>query len=140
MSTEEPSWKSALLDKGKADQRFEPYVWNSIDCGDGWRPLVEAFYALVEKSPCMSVAQVKEKYAGLRLYWDHDETKCKHEKWVKDEGMQPAPDRHWDELHGIVDGICYASEFMCEECGNYGKIRGQGWYKTLCDKCEAEGK
>lgn len=132
-------WKDTLLDKGEEDSRFRPYVWNAIDCGDGWRPLVEAFYALVEQNPCMRVAQVKEKYGGLRLYWDHNEEHCTHTKWVSVDEREPDPDGHFRRLMGVTDGLDHASNFMCESCGQYGRARRGGWIKTLCDD-HAEGR
>jgi hypothetical protein len=135
----EVNWKDALLNKGKDDDRFRPYVWNGIDCDIGWRPLVEGFYALVEKHPCMQVAQVKEKFGGLRLYWHHDDEACEHTKWIAKDTYEPNPEGHWESLYGIVSGLEYASGHMCETCGLHGTIRKGGWWRTLCDE-HAEGR
>lgn len=133
-------WKQNLLDKGEKEPRMRPYVWNGIDCQDGWRPLVEAFYALAEKHPCMQLAQIKEKYGTLRLYWSHDAGKCIHEGYT--DGVRgPAPNKCWDRLSGTIDGLEYASSRMCELCGQYGMIRTENrWVTTRCDSCFAEGK
>ena len=62
--------------------------------------------------------QVKEKYGTLRFYY-----------------------------HGgdeVIEGMVSMAESMthrtCEGCGCPGEKRGNGWVKTLCDKCDDERK
>lgn len=127
-------WKQDLLD------RHKPYVWAGIDCDEGWRPLVEAFYALADKHPCVVVAQVKEKYGTLRLYWDHDHEKCQQLYWDKEAQSMTLrdPEKHYSQLQGLVDGLDYASGFVCELCGKFGRVRGGSWVRTLCDEHASE--
>ena len=96
----------------------------SIEVGDGWRPLVEYGYNLLKDYPCLSAAQIKEKFGGLRFYVDHDyeHGKCKD----VDE---------WYEVEQILECL---SLLMCEQCGAYGKQRTGGWVKTLCDSCHSK--
>lgn len=125
-------WKDALLEIDT------PSTWPAIDCGDGWRPLVEAFYALVVKHPCLSVSQVKEKFGELRLYYNHEASECKYESWDhKEQCMRPDPTGHWEHWQGIVSGLECASIFTCESCGKYAVRAPQpGRYtKTLCEGC-----
>ena len=63
------------------------------------------------------VAQIKEKFGGLRYYADGD----------LDETM-----------YGAIDFAESLSYTICEECGEPGKLRSGGWIRTLCDKHEAE--
>jgi len=66
--------------------------------------------------PDVVVAQIKEKFGGLRFYYDGGDD--------------------------VVDGMVRMAESWagqtCEECGKPGKSRNGGWIKTLCDEHEAE--
>jgi hypothetical protein len=63
------------------------------------------------------IAQIKEKFGGLRYYADGD----------LDEAMDGAID--------FAESLSYT---ICEECGEPGKLRSGGWMRTLCDKHEVE--
>ncbi len=80
--------------------------------GKGWRPLVEALVHLCHQND-VYIAQVKEKYGGLRFYV----------------GGAPA----W--VHTLISAAETASLTICEECGKQGQPRDIGWIKTLCDAC-----
>jgi len=97
-----------------------PYY--GFDCPPGWRPIVEAFYAYVERYPCLQATQVKEKFGTLRLYWSHDFDcdKC---------------DAVWGTYGVVIDAIESVSRFTCEQCGAYGTLRTGSWVRTLCDHC-----
>lgn len=103
-------WKEALL------ERDTPIVWPAIDCGDGWRPLVEFLYDECERLG-LKVAQVKEKFGQLRFYVDGD--------------MEP--NAKVDEFYQIASVVQQISARICEQCGAHGGPRGGGWIKTLCD-------
>lgn len=108
------TWKDDLLD------RYTPTIWPQIACGEGWRPLVEELYDEVDKYPCVTVAQVKEKYASLRFYISHD-WECK--------------DEH-EDLRKKIDLVERKSHSICELCGAPGTCRGTNWIRTLCDECD----
>lgn len=59
--------------------------------------------------------QIKEKFGTLRMYYDGGDHAAR----------------------GAVDLAEYMSAITCEQCGNAGTTRTQGWHKTLCDTCEA---
>ena len=61
------------------------------------------------------VAQIKEKFGGLRFYYD-------------------GGDGH---ISGMVTMAESWAHRTCETCGNKGKSREGGWIRTLCDKHEA---
>ena len=64
----------------------------------------------------LHIAQIKEKFGGLRYYIDGgDET-----------------------IYGMIRLAESLSFTICEECGESGKLRSGGWMKTLCDEHEAE--
>lgn len=57
-----------------------------------------------------AVQQVKEKWGGLRFY-------C------------PGPER----IDHLIDLAERAADHTCERCGEFGKLREGGYWKTLCD-------
>jgi hypothetical protein len=80
--------------------------------GPGWAELIErCFNACYEHN--VRVAQVKEKFGGLRFYVD------------------AAP----MEVYDVIDECERLSYEICEKCGKPGKPRGGGWVLTLCDEC-----
>jgi hypothetical protein len=101
--------------------------------GAGWWPIIEALcrqiqhhvkwkqeqlekYGRGEGCETVTVAQIKEKFGGLRFYYDGGDN--------------------------VVDGMVRMAEswadHSCEECGAPGKRRSGGWVRTLCDEHEAE--
>lgn len=73
----------------------------------------ELMYKPVEQ---VVVAQIKEKFGGLRFYYDGG--------------------------NDIISGMVTMAEAMasktCETCGKPGQQRSGGWIKTLCDEHEVE--
>jgi hypothetical protein len=94
----------------------------SIDCGDGWVNLLWKLCEDIEKildkpendrlREHFYIDQIKEKFAGLRFYVSGSD----------------------DEIDTLIDRAEYDSYHTCEECGEPGKPREGGWYRTLCDK------
>jgi hypothetical protein len=64
----------------------------------------------------VTVAQIKEKFGGLRFYYDGGD----------------------EYIHGLVSMAESWAGIACEECGGIGERRSGGWIRTLCDKHEAE--
>jgi hypothetical protein len=98
----------------------EPY--GGFACGEGWWPILEALCANIQhhidwknkKSivvPQVTVAQIKEKFGGLRFYYDGGD----------------------DEISSMVRMAEAWAGNTCETCGAPGKRRDSGWIKTLCD-------
>jgi hypothetical protein len=65
----------------------------------------------VEEIPQVVATQVKEKYGTLRFYYAGGD----------------------DMIDGMVSMAEAMSERTCETCGAPGKLRTDGWLKTLCD-------
>jgi hypothetical protein len=93
-----------------------------IECDIGWFDLIdEALKDILdiayEEDEPIQVVQIKEKFGGLRIYYDAES---------EDE----------DRLHRLED-IVYNAEKLsyktCEVCGEEGKPRKGVWIKTLCD-------
>lgn len=90
------------------------------DLPAGWvEPFNEIVTLLDAEAPGWTVAQVKEKFAHLNVYWDAPE------------GMAPERAR---ELYERVDQIEQSTLRICEVCGQPGHMRTDRYYRrTLCE-------
>jgi hypothetical protein len=95
--------------------------------GEGWWPVLANLCANIqhhidwknkqsEVVPQVVVGQIKEKFGGLRFYYDGGD----------------------DTIRGMVSMAEAWAGNTCEECGAPGKRRDGGWIKTLCDHHKAE--
>ncbi|HEX8586144.1 MAG TPA: hypothetical protein VF680_17260 [Allosphingosinicella sp.] len=81
--------------------------------GKGWYQLVkDLIEELIQAGWDKHITQVKEKFGGLRFYTN---------------GLT-------QEQRLIVDKYEELSYHTCEECGEPGKVRNDGWVTVLCDK------
>jgi len=103
----------------------EPY--GGFCCGEGWWPILTNLCANIQHHlnwknktadvvPQVTVAQIKEKFGGLRFYYDGGD----------------------DTIRGMVTMAESWAGNTCETCGKPGQQRAGGWIKTLCDEHEAE--
>jgi hypothetical protein len=102
--------------------------------GEGWFPIIEALVKMIDSrqrwlkevsarfpdkykaaSPVV-VSQIKEKFGGLRFYYDGGD----------------------EYISGLAAMAEVWADRSCEECGSPGTRRGGGWIRTLCDHHEAE--
>ena len=101
----------------------EPYGGFAIS--EGWWLIIERLCANIqhhlnwknkesEVVPQVVVRQIKEKFGGLRFYYDGGD----------------------DEITGMVRMAESWADHTCETCGNKGERRNGGWIRTLCDKHE----
>ena len=102
-----------------------------FDCGDGWYTIIDVLcmHLQARRDGYLAwpegareiyqpvAAQVKEKYGGLRFYYD-------------------GGDDFSDGVVAMAEAMSYRT---CEKCGNPGVLREGGWLKTLCDE-HAEGR
>jgi hypothetical protein len=111
----------------KMEERFpkmfaEPY--GGFCCSEGWWPILESLCASIQnhidwkkgECPQVTVAQIKEKFGGLRFYYDGGD----------------------DRVRGMVIMAENWAEHSCETCGAPGTSGGKGWIKTLCPTHRAE--
>jgi hypothetical protein len=119
----------------KMEQKYpkmfaEPYGGFAV--GSGWWQIIESLCGQIQHhidwkqeqkekynrgEGCAQVVvhQIKEKFGGLRFYYEGGD----------------------DAIDGMVRmAECWASH-SCEECGNVGHGRSGGWIRTLCDEHEA---
>jgi len=103
----------------------QPYGGFAV--GEGWWPVLQALCSNIqhylnwknkdsEVVPQVVVAQIKEKFGGLRFYYDGGD----------------------DRIQGMVSMAESWADKTCETCGKPGTRRSGGWIRTLCDEHEAE--
>ena len=78
--------------------------------------VTEEFREVTEAIPQVRIRQIKEKFGGLRFYYDGGD----------------------EFIHGLVRMAESWASTVCEQCGEPGMLRHGGWVQTLCDKHEAE--
>ena len=108
-------------------KREDEYGYGGVCTGAGWWPIIESLSVNIqhylswknkssEVVPQVRVRQIKEKFGGLRFYYDGGDA--------------------------TIDGMVRMAESWaarsCEECGSLGTSRSGGWIRTLCDSHEAE--
>lgn len=69
-------------------------------------------HPIPEEVKQVRVAQIKEKFGGLRFYYDGGDSK----------------------IDGMVRMAESWASLSCEVCGNVGTRRSGGWIRTLCDE------
>ena len=102
--------------------------YGGVCVSKGWWPIIEALCEQIQShlkhrnglatqypdqhKPVEEVviAQIKEKFGGLRFYYDGGD----------------------DTVYGMVRMAESWAGRSCEECGAPGKRTGEGWIKTLC--------
>lgn len=85
------------------------------DCGPGWLWLLDATFSYVSElgsSERWHTTQIKEKFAGLRIYYSG----------------HPG-----DDGDDVVEAAEMISHYICDVCGGLGKVRKGGWWTTRCD-------
>jgi hypothetical protein len=105
-----------------ADMTTTAMCWG-FACGDGWFNIIDQLCANIQSHidwknkekeivPQVTVVQVKEKFGGLRFYYDGGD----------------------DYIHGLSSMAESISELTCETCGNPVKRQGGGWVYTACEE------
>lgn len=93
-----------------------------IECGDGWFDLLKKLIEdIKETNPPedFEVFQIKEKFSELRFYTNNAT----------------------DEIEQLIEVAENESVTICERCGDFAETKKiNGWYYTVCDKCEEELK
>ena len=101
--------------------------------GKGWYPILEELCANIqshidwkneqfdkygrgEEVQQVVVEQIKEKFGGLRFYYQGGD----------------------EQVAGMVRMAESWANVACEDCGGIGKRRAGGWVRTLCDVHEIE--
>jgi hypothetical protein len=108
-----------------------PEMYENVYCGisisPGWYKIVDLLSQSIyshykwkiqqgKATEFPKVAQIKEKFGGLRFYTD-------------------GSDEYTSGLIRMAEAWC---DNTCEQCGVVGTRRSGGWIRTLCDAHEAE--
>lgn len=101
--------------------RIVPEFLSTIAVGPGWYDLViDLDTQIREVDPSYRIAQVKEKFGGLRFYLAGEPARA-------------------DEINALIEAAEVRSIITCEECGQPGTTRNVGgWWGTLCDQDAAQ--
>lgn len=103
----------------------ESLMCYGCECDDGWfdilngmcRQIYQHINSKKENRPSYRFTQIKEKFAGLRVYGIGSD----------------------DYIDGVVDMAESISYHTCEVCGDKGFTMSSGfWLKTLCEKHASE--
>ena len=91
-----------------------------LETGTGWAPLIRKLcedIMATNPSENFKAAQVKEKFGGLRFYFDGGD----------------------EQISKLIHKAETESYKTCEECGIKENVttKGPGWIRTLCDKCRS---
>ncbi len=128
--------KESLMDQDLAYQEYDAFVkqleetypamfsgpYGGIAVEAGWWPIIVSLCAGIQHHldwknrqspvvPQVIVAQIKEKFGGLRFYYDGGD----------------------DYIRGLVSMAEAWAAKSCEECGAPGTSRDGSWIKTLCN-------
>lgn len=109
--------------------------------GDGWKePVAEALRKLAKVGIPWTLAQVKQKFCGLRIYADVDlpnEGTEENPVW----GFMPEHSQHakYQEFRKIISEAETACDTRCESCGATAPAgQASGW--KGCPACKTEEK
>jgi|SRR5579871_1780534 len=117
MAIDRKRWKEELLERVDPEWKKDP---ESMKCAvtveEGWKKLVCDLVDKLDRIQPFTVLQVKEKFGTLRFYTHTEKDPSK--KFVS-----------------TLERAYAASARICEDCGGKGKLRGDGWVRTLCVSC-----
>ena len=139
------------------DKRQTCMSWG-MSCGNGWYNLInnlceDVTTTIGNKNIKIIAAQVKEKFGGLRFYYDIDapDTFVSKIDYIVSNAMFKIRlgKLYWriqdfrkkfyrttlEKIEDIISNAEHKSYKICEICGEPGKTRGQGWVTTQCKKC-----
>jgi hypothetical protein len=99
------------------------HPYGGFAVGEGWWPVIEKLCSNIqhylnwknkesEVVPQVVVAQVKEKFGGLRFYYDGGD----------------------DRVQGMVSMAEAWADAVCEDCGAPATKKTTGWIRNVCDK------
>lgn len=138
----------------QVDKR-EPISLFGFETSDGWNNLLFNLFCIVsiiDKDKCVRVVQVKEKFGGLRFYFEwvgQPRKKTLHDRYVDLANKLPQRirkllgypyrkmDKTYSQIYDIVSLFESVSYRVCEQCGEPAtkRNRSKGWISTFCDKC-----
>ena len=121
-------------------------------CGDGWFDIVYKLSADIEAEaraqgldPASNVwpaaLQVKEKFGTLNFYVgipkDDDESEDSFAVEQHGQVLSIHPVPNIASIRELVSKAADRSATTCQRCGQPAKLIREGYWRTLCDQCEA---
>lgn len=126
-----------------------PRVWS--DLPQGWTDVANRLFADLDAmldddaAKRFEVIQIKEKYAGLRVYWSLGGEETLVLDILGSGSTQrldtgPAePTALFDRIRARVKQACEQAATTCQRCGNgSASAGGSGWIITLCGTCRTQ--
>lgn len=106
------------------------------DLPPGWAGLLEsALKDMLDAGWKGSLDQVKEKFGGLRIYYNLGE-QPDYRPLEDIDATIDAEEILWNELVKIVSKAEKESFKTCQDCGQPGQLlNNSGWLMTLCPEC-----
>jgi hypothetical protein len=112
----------------------------------GWQPLVLKWVrdvtAILGPDPApITLFQVKEKFGGLRIYWQGIDRRTQ-EPDIQGTGSTDSPEildpgQRAAILH-LTEDVVESASRTCETCGAPGHLCKKGAFQTLCDSCAGQ--
>ena len=104
------------------------HIWQQCEaykeCPEGWWETVKKVEAVL-LAEGVKVAQMKEKFGGLRVYWDFpEEWHCLEEESFQDK---------CDMIECLIDIAAWVCQSRCMVCGEKGTLRNENWLTVLCE-------
>ena len=116
-------------------EAFTNTYFYGLECDIGWGDILKEILTELKEvisslkdwsSPVFRVAQIKEKFGGLRFYIDFNQEVDENFTLPNDVVVQ---------FYNIIEKGEDKSFSVCEYCGKEGELRRLSWLKTLCDNC-----
>lgn len=129
------SWQTDLIKRypGQFRSEFSDATSGYPSVGDGWQLIVERAIGRIDAAlaelpgngkALVRIAQIKEKFGGLRIYAD----------WTV---LPPDIEAKIKDAIELAEARAYST---CELCGAVGRLHDRsGWYLTRCER-HAEGE
>lgn len=113
MDTDQPYWIKLF------EELNIVYPRCGVRVGEGWKTIInELIHKLIDMGWDKDLAQVKEKFGGLRFYIG----------------------KATPEMYEVVHEVENKTRTMCEACGQPGKIGDYGGSRVFLCFCETHGK
>ncbi len=149
--------------------RFAKGWGATLDIGVGWWPIVIALDEQIAKqAPDYQIHQIKEKFGGLRYYWEpnfdyewsednqppeppdnddyngkewqqHDEDVQTWEQQDKIQAIYAEYNKKAQKAHEYEKAAEYLCAVTCEKCGGPGELQSPGGRDEQCWNCEGKG-
>ena len=109
------------------------HIWQQCgayeECPEGWQETAKKVEAVL-LAEGVKINQIKEKFGGLRVYWDWPD------EWndLEDETFHDK----CEQIECLIDIADWVCQRTCMVCGEEGKMYNDGWVVVLCDEHKQE--